>query len=95
MTCFRYRDQQAVPCYTRRRLVAKAALGVVTGAENRDLFWDAVCGKRDADRRRKQSVYEVLCTGMSAARSTGTMDFVDIVYCKRRLEARKKRWKGF
>ncbi len=57
MTCFHYRDQQAVPCCTRRRLVAKAALGVVTGAENRDLFWDAVCGKRDVDRRRKQ-----LCT---------------------------------
>ena len=38
MTCFHCRDQQAVPWCTGRRLVAKGALGVVTGAENRDLF---------------------------------------------------------
>lgn len=54
MTCFHCRDQQAVPWCTGRRLVAKGALGVVTGAENRDLFWDTGDGKRDVDRCQKQ-----------------------------------------
>jgi hypothetical protein len=53
VSCFHCRDQQAVPWCTGRRVVARGSLGVVTGAENRDLVLDARCGKRDVDRSKR------------------------------------------
>jgi hypothetical protein len=50
VACFHSRDQQAVPWCTGRRVDARGSLGVVTGAEHRDLFWDAACGRRHVDR---------------------------------------------
>jgi hypothetical protein len=53
VSCFHCRDQQAVPwCTLGGEWLRGSPLGVVTGAENRDLFWAAPCGKRDDDRSR-------------------------------------------
>jgi hypothetical protein len=66
--------QQMAPCTVCNAAISKLCLGVldgdwlrggsvgvVTGAENRDLFWDAACGRRAVDRskQRRQRLSEV------------------------------------
>jgi hypothetical protein len=61
--------------HTGRRVVARVPLGVVTGAENRDLFWAAPCGKRDDDRS-KVTAFRVRVRAQGLENDAGLRDLV-------------------
>jgi hypothetical protein len=59
----------------RREWLRGSPLGVVTGAENRDLFWAAPCGKRDDDRS-KVTAFRVRVRARGLVNDAGLRDLV-------------------